>query len=145
MGSRYAKEEQATDSYQNLLFSILRFHEITGRYPDGIVVVTHAFKEKRFLKLHGPAIRWPTNKLRLRGLNPDYTMEEMEETHQLEYDNAYKLFEGDPYATHPPLSDKRLKRYWKPEVANGLSNDKNVQQLLAWVWQCGIGPCMPSH
>jgi len=45
---RWAVEEDATDSYQNLLFSIVKFKHITGRYPAKIVVVTHAFKQERF-------------------------------------------------------------------------------------------------
>lgn len=48
-GERWALEERATDSYQNLLFSIIRFHEITGNWPDKIKVVTHLFKKERFL------------------------------------------------------------------------------------------------
>ena len=66
---RSALESCATDSYQNLLFSILRFRTLTGRYPRYITVITHAFKEERFLTLHAPAIKWPGHRIRA----PEYT------------------------------------------------------------------------
>ena len=42
-------EELATDSYQNLLFSILKHKIATGVYPYHITIVTHEFKRRRFL------------------------------------------------------------------------------------------------
>jgi hypothetical protein len=42
-------EEDATDSYQNVLFSLLLFHRTYRTYPEHITVVTHAFKEDRFI------------------------------------------------------------------------------------------------
>ena len=42
-------EDLATDSFQNLLFSILKYREATGVYPYHITVVTHDFKKRRFL------------------------------------------------------------------------------------------------
>lgn len=47
--SRTFLDENATDSYQNLLFSILKFRRHFGRYPRTVRVITHAFKTKRFL------------------------------------------------------------------------------------------------
>jgi hypothetical protein len=40
-------EEYARDSYENLLFSICRFKEITGKYPQKITIVGFDFKAKR--------------------------------------------------------------------------------------------------
>jgi hypothetical protein len=42
-------EEAATDSYQNLLFSIIKYYEVKKEWPHMITVITHAFKENRFL------------------------------------------------------------------------------------------------
>jgi hypothetical protein len=42
-------EEAATDSYQNLLFSVIKYYEVIGEWPHMITVITHAFKENRFL------------------------------------------------------------------------------------------------
>ena len=41
------------------LFSICRFREITGRYPEKITMVSFSFKQKRFETLHAAALRWP--------------------------------------------------------------------------------------
>jgi hypothetical protein len=54
-------ETHATDSYQNLLFSLLRFRLHTGHYPRRITVVTHEFKRRRFLECHFPAIGFSAN------------------------------------------------------------------------------------
>jgi hypothetical protein len=42
-------EADATDSYQNLLFSLIKYYEIEDKWPQMITVITHAFKENRFL------------------------------------------------------------------------------------------------
>ena len=77
---RYTLEKNATDSFQNLLFSILRFRTLVGRYPEFVTVITHAFKEERFLTLHATAIKWPVHRIRVQGINPPFTLEELRET-----------------------------------------------------------------
>jgi len=42
-------EDAATDSYQNLLFSLVKYYEVEEAWPHMITVITHAFKENRFL------------------------------------------------------------------------------------------------
>jgi hypothetical protein len=37
-------EEYATDSYENLLYSVCRFHEVAGVYPKDITVISFTFK-----------------------------------------------------------------------------------------------------
>jgi hypothetical protein len=64
-------EEQATDTYQNLLFSILKYHAVKARYPGSIVVVTHDFKSQR-VNLHRQAIRW-NNPFRVYALDPPFS------------------------------------------------------------------------
>ncbi|OLY81764.1 hypothetical protein AYI68_g4126 [Smittium mucronatum] len=56
---RIFTEDFALDSYQNLLFSVCRFHEITGNYPTRITVVGYEFKKSRFLDFHLKAIKYP--------------------------------------------------------------------------------------
>lgn len=56
---RAHSEEYARDSYENVLFSLCRFFEITGRYPEKVTVIGFAFKEKRFKDLHRKAVRFP--------------------------------------------------------------------------------------
>jgi hypothetical protein len=65
-------EELATDSYQNLLFSILIFRKNFGFYPSHVKVVTHDFKSTRFRELHAKALRWPAERFEVIGINPPF-------------------------------------------------------------------------
>jgi hypothetical protein len=67
--SRATTENYALDSYENLLFSIARFHEYTGRYPERITVVGYEMKRRRFEDLHRKALRWPKSKFRYVGVD----------------------------------------------------------------------------
>lgn len=68
--NRMLAEEYAADSYENLLFSIARFREYTGKYPDRITVVGLAFKQERFENVHRTALRFPAQKFRYVGIDP---------------------------------------------------------------------------
>jgi hypothetical protein len=74
---RATSENYALDSYQNLLFSIARFHEYTGRYPQKITVVGYEIKRRRFMDLHREAIRWPKENFVYIGIDPDDGPEEI--------------------------------------------------------------------
>ena len=131
---RYDLENWATDSYQNLLFSILRFRQLTSHYPDSITVITHAFKERRFLKLHAPAIKWPPHRIRVQGINPPFNAHELEQTKLGELERAYELFVKDPYGMSSELAEKRRARNWKVDMLERLWQDveDEVQDLLVW-------------
>jgi len=62
--SRAFTEEHARDSFENLMFSICRFYEITGRYPDNITVISYALKRRRFRDLHRAAVSFPEARFR---------------------------------------------------------------------------------
>ncbi|KAG8340429.1 hypothetical protein TRVL_08742 [Trypanosoma vivax] len=68
---RIFAEEFARDSYENLLFSIARFYEIIGGFPEKIVVVGWKHKERRFTMYHRKAIRFPAGKFEYIGLDFD--------------------------------------------------------------------------
>jgi len=63
-------EEHARDSFENLLFSICRFHEVTGHYPKKITMVGFDFKKDRFVKLHRYAIKFPEAQFTYVGIRP---------------------------------------------------------------------------
>ena len=65
---RAITEDAALDSYQNVLFSIARFRELTGVYPSRITVVGHNFKRRRFEQLHRLALRWPKVRFAYEGV-----------------------------------------------------------------------------
>lgn len=68
--NRMIAEEHATDSYENLLFSIARFKEYVGRYPELITVVGLDLKRERFATVHRAAIRFPASQFRYVGIDP---------------------------------------------------------------------------
>jgi len=62
-------EDYALDSFQNLLFSVARFHEVVDRWPEEVTVVGFEMKRRRFEELHRKAIRWPNSKFRYVGVD----------------------------------------------------------------------------
>lgn len=108
--ARTTAEEFATDSFENLLFSIARFREVTGDYPERITVVSFTFKQRRFETLHAPALRWPPDKFRYIGVDPPpSTGFDLERSTKGELENAAAPFEKDPYGCHSELLQKKRK------------------------------------
>jgi len=134
VSSRCVVETHATDSLQNLLFSILRFRHLTGTYPAQVTVITHAFKELRFLELHAPAIKYPASRLRVLGLNPPMTLAELRDVQDGERKRGYDPFVKDPYGAGELLANKRIARGWYAGaveiLASGLEGE--VKRLLEW-------------
>jgi hypothetical protein len=67
-------EDRARDSLENLLFSMCRFRQFTGRYPTRITVVSYDFKRKRFLEQHAKSLSFPLDRVVFIGtpaLDPD--------------------------------------------------------------------------
>jgi hypothetical protein len=129
---RILLEESATDSFQNLLLSILLFRRTTGIYPKEIRVITHAFKAKRFLNLHAPAISWPPNQIRVHGIDPVMSQAEYEDTARGEDQLGYSSWQDDSFGTGETLARKRTLRGWDEnrvgELCEGLED--SVQHLL---------------
>jgi hypothetical protein len=129
---RILLEEDATDSLQNLLFSILLFRRTTGSYPKHIRVVTHAFKTKRFLELHAPAIRWPQDRIQVQGIDPVMSSTGLDSTLDGEEEFGYAPWDVDPLGTGERLRSKRKQRGWDEarlaEIEEGLED--SVKELL---------------
>ena len=60
-------QEHARDSFENLLLSLCRFYELTGHYPNEVLVISYAFKHERFADLHRAALLWPDHRFRFLG------------------------------------------------------------------------------
>ena len=102
---RATTEEFSLDSFQNLLYGICRFHEVTGGYPESIVAVGWKFKAARF-DLHRRALRFPASRFRYEGVNDPATLEE-----HLPLERACAaLFERDPYGAAAEPTAKRQAR-----------------------------------
>ncbi|EPY50931.1 hypothetical protein SPOG_00534 [Schizosaccharomyces cryophilus OY26] len=107
--SRRTTEEFARDSLENVLFSIARFHEVTGHYPEKITVVSFEFKRERFLNLHREAIRFPSQHFYFVGIDPEGGVPQA--SYDAEKNNALLPFTEDPYAcVHSLLVRKRRER-----------------------------------
>lgn len=133
--SRILVEEQAVDSYQNLLFSILRFHVMTKRYPSLATIISYDFKRRRFLELHAPAIQWPDSSMIFYGIDPPHHAVPREILEVGESKKGYKAFETDPYGVGEYLWNKRKVRGWKEERVGELWNaamGTSVLDLLLW-------------
>lgn len=104
---RAMTEEHARDSFENLLFSVCRFKELTGAYPLNITVVSYDFKEFRFSNLHRTALHFPASRFSFRGTPSTPTS-------MLAYLQGELLvqdsFQRDPYGCEGALHEKRLKR-----------------------------------
>ncbi|KAF2003763.1 hypothetical protein P154DRAFT_543776 [Amniculicola lignicola CBS 123094] len=130
---RILLEEHATDSFQNLLFSVLLFRQTTGFYPKQVRVITHAFKSKRFLDVHAPTIQWPSNSIRVQGIDPIMSKEEMQDTLAGEEHYGYSPWKADPLGTGDVLSRKRAQRGYDQAQGKALTDglEPSVKQLLA--------------
>ncbi|KAJ1976558.1 hypothetical protein H4R35_002653 [Dimargaris xerosporica] len=105
---RVSTEEHARDSFENLLFSLCRFHELTGHYPRNVTVVSYPFKQERFTRLHRAALKLPEAKFHYIGLPQEPTSDPVKTDG--ERANAVTLFETDPYGCAGRLYAKRQSR-----------------------------------
>jgi hypothetical protein len=102
---RATTEEFSLDSFQNLLYGVCRFREVTGGYPESFVALGWRFKGPRF-DLHRRALRFPESRFRYVGVNDPPTLEE-----NLPFEKARALlFERDPYGNTPEPALKREVR-----------------------------------
>lgn len=69
IAARTTTEDYALDSFQNLLFSLARFREVTGSYPTRVTVVGYEMKRARFETLHRAALRIPPDRFRYIGID----------------------------------------------------------------------------
>ncbi|KAI9278291.1 hypothetical protein BDA99DRAFT_491753 [Phascolomyces articulosus] len=108
--SRMLVEDHARDSYENVLFSLCRFYEMTGEYPSRVTIVGFEFKRKRFQDLHMHALRFPIDRFEYIGIDPPFDLEAASDRIAGENANSFGPFSEDLYGCHAPLSQKRLDR-----------------------------------
>lgn len=108
--ARTITEEYATDSFENLLFSICRFHDVTGSYPEKITIVSFSFKQERFESLHAGALQWPIARFDYVGVDPpSSTGFDLNESSEGEKRNSLVPFTSDPYGCHTELLQQKRK------------------------------------
>lgn len=144
MKNRIFVEEYARDSYENLLFSICRFKELSGSYPSRITVVGFDFKSNRFNILHRNAIGFPANNFSYAGLRP-----ESSKFNHLRAEAGEKLavaaFTKDMYAcSTESLNDKRRERDPFHRTIPYRMACPEIESLLTWlVLFCTFYPLSP--
>ena len=129
--SRVFLEEFAKDSFENLLFSICRFKEVTKHYPTKITVVGFNFKSKRFTELHRSALSFPLNNFTYVGLhpqNPAFNHKSAEAGEHV----AVLEFQTDPYGCHAELLEKRVKRNPFSRSAPYVLSCPEIEPLFTW-------------
>ncbi|TAQ86674.1 hypothetical protein B7494_g4994 [Chlorociboria aeruginascens] len=114
---RVLLEEKALDSLGNLVLSVVAFWKETGSWPRGITLVSHGFKERRFLELHVKALRW-RREVKFVGVDPGYMVpesahwdgERAEEVRRGERERGYEVWEKDLWGRGRALRGKRKMR-----------------------------------
>ncbi|KAI9510926.1 hypothetical protein F5148DRAFT_1010229 [Russula earlei] len=135
--SRVTTEDASLDSFQNLLFSIARFREITGAYPTRITVVSHRFKHYRFERLHRLALRWPKHRFIYEGIPLGNEADEHEAASG-ELANAYTPYSVDLYGCHAPLTQKRAGRNFHMRSHGYHVGAPELRELFEWCPKDGI-------
>lgn len=114
---RMLLEEQALDSFGNLVFSVIRFWREVGSWPKKVTVVSHGFKRARFLDLHIKGMRWPRERVEFLGIDPGY-LERGEDWDEVraervlrgEQERGYEAWREDLRGTGEGLREKRGAR-----------------------------------
>ncbi|PWZ03183.1 hypothetical protein BCV70DRAFT_12886 [Testicularia cyperi] len=136
--ARMTTENFALDSFENLLFSIARFREYTGFYPDRISVVGYGFKRPRFEELHAKAVRWDTTGFLKNGertfqyIGIDDESDDRDAQYRGEKLKAYALFDKDLYGCHGKLLFKRVQRNPTRRFHPYMSSAPEIADLLNW-------------
>ena len=101
----------------------------TNHSPSHITLVSHSFKEKRFVEMHCPAIRWPVDKLTFVGVEMDKDEKGQAQIERGEK-RAMELWKDDPYGVGKILEGKRKERGWMGQVV--YSGVEDAKKLLIW-------------
>jgi hypothetical protein len=141
LASRIFTDDNATDSFQNVLFPIVAFAlnaakctkieeardqdaRETHKFPKHLTVVGHEFKRKRFEELHLTAIRWPKDSAWFEyvGIDPPMDVRKRLEVLNGEMLRGYGAWQKDLYGSRELLASKRLARGWSAHKKRELEN-----------------------
>jgi len=104
--NRTFTEEHARDSFENLLFGLCRFYELTGHYPEHVTVVSYTLKRDRFVTLHREALRFPFDRFHFLGTPIPPAAQGATEGEA----RTVAAFRNNPYGCEGELLQKRLRR-----------------------------------
>jgi hypothetical protein len=142
-------EEWATDSFQNILLSLIQFPifidqlrcdgsstKIEPVYPEKLTIISHEFKRRRFMDLHLPAIHFPLSRTKFIGIDPPFSPKRLAGIVEGDRLRGYGAWEKDLYGVGDLLAGKRAGREWdrerfEREVLSRL-NDSGIEGLWSW-------------
>ena len=127
-------EAQARDSLENLLFSLCRYHELVGAYPERVTVVSFGFKRRRFEELHRRALRLPRATFSFVGIDPPDLPANVPAAERA---NSYKEFQADPYGCRDP--SLRRKRADRNPFRRSISYPDGCPELAPLIEGCPDG------
>ncbi|XP_052191330.1 uncharacterized protein C57A10.07-like [Diospyros lotus] len=131
---RALTEEHARDSFENLLFSVCRFRELTGAYPHNITLISYDFKEERFAHLHRSAIRFPQARFLYRGTPASPTSREAAMKGEAFVRAQFQL---DPYGCSGSLRRKKLGR---DPFHRSIPYPHGCPEIEGLFTYCGVAP-----
>jgi hypothetical protein len=145
--SKITVEPHATDSYQNILFSLIHFRLYVGTWPRQVTLVTHEFKRKRFMDFHLPTVgllplpvdseeKLEPNNVALIGINPPEEITPLDLLVRGEMSKGIGLWKEDFYGVGEELAGKRSNRGWfqgkEEDIFLNKGLDPVVENLLRW-------------
>lgn len=83
---------------------------------------------------HAKAIRWPSDRIRVQGIDPVMSEEEFSDTKNGEKQRGFLPWTRDLYGTRDPLRQKRIQRGWQDITLDVLSAglEQEVKELLRY-------------
>lgn len=119
---RMIVERRSLDSFHNLLFSLTKFYEVTGSWPEHVTIISNEFKRGRFLDLHCKALSWPADRVTFVGIDPEYMAWDL--------DRAVSVRDGERRNGFEPWRRDMLGRGEELEVKRRRRNPWLVKQTL---------------
>jgi hypothetical protein len=110
---RVVVERRSLDSFHNLLFSLTKFYEATGFWPEHVTIISNEFKRARFLELHCKALDWPADRVTFVGIDPEYMSRDLERAVSVrdgERRNGFDPWQRDMLGWGEELEAKRKRR-----------------------------------
>lgn len=106
-------ERRSLDSFHNLLFSLTKFYEVRGSWPEHVTVISNEFKRARFTELHCKALGWPADRFNFVGIDPDYMKWDLERAASVregERRNGFEPWQKGMHGCDEELEAKRRRR-----------------------------------
>jgi hypothetical protein len=157
---RVILEEYARDSFENLLFSLCRFYEVTGHYPNHVTVISLDMKRKRFEEIYRMAIGFPKESFKFLGiplvsslssstsgssspvLSTNLSSYSDRSNHKTSSLDTLNSFLKDPYGCFTPNLIE--KRHHRNPFRRTPAYDSTCPQMTSLIHYCGPSFYYPS-